>query len=109
MSAVANPGLVVALLAGTIGLLWLCIVGMCRSTDAFSRLHFTGAAALFGPPGIAVAVCIAGGLNPTGLRAWLISAILLFSSGIITHATARAELLRRECKEDGPHEERKRN
>ena len=98
MSRTASAG-AVSVLALVVGYVWVCIVGLVRSKGPFARLHFVGAVSLIAPPGIALAITLAGGAIPTAARAWLISAILFLTGGIVTHATARAEKLRREAED----------
>lgn len=93
------------LLAISVGLIGLCVVGMVRAKDAFSRLHFPGAAILAGLPGIALALTIADGMSPTTVRAWLIFALLVATNGIQAHATARAELIRRRSDDERSRDE----
>ena len=95
MSRIASAG-AAFVLALVVGFVWICIAGLVRSKGPFARLHFAGAVSLLAPPGIALAIVLAGAAAPTVTRAWLISGILFFTGGIVTHATARAELLRRE-------------
>lgn len=104
MSAIASA-LAWLVLATAVVLVWVCIVGMLRAQDAFARLHFPGAAVLVGAPGVALALSIAEGLSPTATRAWLISALLILTNGILTHATARAEWLRRRYESEAAGEE----
>ena len=82
-------------LSAAVGLVWICIVGLTRARDAFDRLHYPGAAVLVGPPAVALALNLSEGWSPTAIRAWLIFAVLLLTNGILAHATARAEWLRR--------------
>jgi multisubunit Na+/H+ antiporter MnhG subunit len=86
-------GVSIVLLATAVGLVWVCVVAMLRTADAFARLHFPGAAVLVGPPAAAVALNMAEGLTATSARAWLIFAVLLLTNGILAHA--RTEWLRR--------------
>jgi multisubunit Na+/H+ antiporter MnhG subunit len=85
----------IVVLASSVGLVGHCVLGLVRAKDAFDRLHFPGAAALVGAPGVAAALGLAGAPAPIAIRAWLISAVLVFTGGILTHATARAEWFRR--------------
>ena len=101
MSGLAGSAAMVLLAAGVAGL-WICVVGMLRARDAFDRLHLPGAAALVGPPAVAGAILLAEGASPTSLRALLIFAVLFLTGGIVTHATARAEWLRREAAGEAP-------
>jgi multisubunit Na+/H+ antiporter MnhG subunit len=94
MSGLTTMASIVALWTA-IGLVWVCIVGMTRARDAFDRLHYPGAAVVVGFPGIGLALVLAEGWSPTAIRAWLILAILLVTNGIMAHATAHAERLRR--------------
>lgn len=94
MSGIAGSA-AVAVLVASVAMVCLCVVGLIRASDAFDRLHFPGAAALVGAPGVAMALSISRGPSGIGSRAWLITVLLVFTSGILTHATARAEWLRR--------------
>lgn len=94
MSGLAGSAAAVLLAAGVAGV-WICVVGMLRAGDAFDRLHLPGAGALVGPPAVAGALLLAEGASPTSLRALLIFGVLFLTGGIVTHATARAEWLRR--------------
>ncbi len=87
------------LMSGVV-VVWLCVVGLVRCHDAFDRLHFPGPAALLGPVSLAVAFSITEGWDASTLRAWLIAAILIPTSGVLAHATARAEFLRRQGSSD---------
>jgi len=89
----------VVLMSGVV-VVWLCVVGLVRSQNPFDRLHFPGPAALFGPIALAVAFSITEGGDASTLRAWLIAAILIPTSGVLAHATARAEFLRLEGNSD---------
>lgn len=91
-------------LALAVALVWVCLVGMIRAGGAFERLHFPGAAVLVGGPAIALALSVSAGWS-TSLRASLISALLVLTNGILTHATARAEWLRRGSEGETPDEE----
>ena len=97
MSGVAS----LVLLAAGVLLVWVCVLGMLRARDAFARLHFPGAAVMVGPPAAAGAILLAEGLSPTAIRGCLIFVVLLLMNGIIAHATARAEWLRRGGEDDG--------
>jgi monovalent cation/proton antiporter MnhG/PhaG subunit len=105
MSGLAGSAAMLLLAAGVAGI-WICVVGMLRAGDAFDRLHLPGAATMAGPPAIAGAILIAEGASGTSLRALLIFAVLFLTGGIVTHATARAEWLRRRSAE-AAHEQGK--
>ncbi len=79
---------------------WLCVLGLVRSRNAFDRLHFPGPAALLGSIALAVAFSITEAGDGTIIRAGLIAAILIPTSGVLAHATARAEFLRLEGTSD---------
>jgi multisubunit Na+/H+ antiporter MnhG subunit len=84
------------LLAASVVVVWVCIVGLVRSRGPLDRLHFAGAASLLGPAGLAMAILMAGAPAASIVRGVLIAAILGAGGGLITHATARAEWLRTE-------------
>jgi multisubunit Na+/H+ antiporter MnhG subunit len=90
MNAVA-----IVVLASSVGPVALCVLGLVRAKDAFDRLHFPGAAALVGAPGVAAALGLAGAPAPIVIRDWLITIVLVVTGGIVTHAIARAEWFRR--------------
>lgn len=83
-------------LAASVAVVWVCIVGLLRSRTPYDRLHFAGAASLIAPAGVALAIALAGGAAPSAVRGVLIALLLAASGGLTTHATARAEWLRTE-------------
>ena len=87
-------------LAAGIGLTWVAVIGLLRSKDAFDRLHFPGLASICGPLALAVSMVFAGVDGTSTLRAWLIAAILIPTGGVLSHAIARAEWLRRESRSE---------
>lgn len=85
-----------SVLAAGVGVSWLSVIGLMRCRDAFDRLHFSGLVSLWGPLAIAAALVLAQGFGSASLRAWLLVALLIPTSGVMSHAIARAEWLRRE-------------
>jgi monovalent cation/proton antiporter MnhG/PhaG subunit len=71
------------------------VIGMLVAADVYDRLHFTGPAAIFGPSCFPLAVVIdEGPLSQAGLKSILVALVLLASSPVLVHATARAAYVR---------------
>ncbi len=86
--ALALLGLgVVSALLGALGLLVL--------RGAFDRFHVVGPVAIVGPTALAAAVVLREGLSQAGIKAILVALAALLVGPIVTHATARAEWVRR--------------
>ena len=83
-----RDAVVYALLATGVGLELLAVAGVAAMADVYDRLHFLAPSALGGIP-IAAAVLVARGPSLIGLKAIVLVAILLVSSPILVHATAR--------------------
>lgn len=95
-------------LAASVAVAWICVVGLLRSRTPYDRLHFAGAASLVAPAGVALAIVLAGGATPSAVRGVLIAVLLAASGGLTTHATARAEWLRTKgesCRRDEADDE----
>ena len=86
--------LVTSLLIIGVGTELLCCVGILTMRNVYNRLHFTGLAALVGPITITAAVLSQEGLSQAGIKAILITLMLLIVNPILTHTTARAIYLR---------------
>ncbi len=84
----------------------LCAIGMLMAPNPFARLHYLGPAAILGPVAVAIAVVVANGLSSASFKAVFIAVVLLATSPILTHATARAALSRSRRKPALPEEAR---
>ncbi len=66
-----------------------CALGLVLSRNVYARLHFVGPATTIGPAAIAMAVLISEGFSQAGIKGLIIAGILVITSPILTHATAR--------------------
>ncbi|HSR12446.1 MAG TPA: monovalent cation/H(+) antiporter subunit G [Thermodesulfobacteriota bacterium] len=69
---------------------WLSCLGLLAARNPYARLHFLGSATLLGSLGVAAAVLVQSSSAQSGIKAVLIFLILLFTSPIVSHVTARA-------------------
>lgn len=79
----------VLLIAGVTAQL-ICCFGVLLARDAFSRLHYSGAASIVGPILVMAAVLVDELFNVQGLETIAAVALLALPSPILVHATARA-------------------
>lgn len=86
--------LVVVLLVGAVTVELACALALFAITDSFDRLHFIGPASTLGPLLIAAAIVLEESLSTNGVKALLAGLLLLFTSPVLTHATARAARVR---------------
>ena len=77
------------LLVAAVALTLLTCAGVALMREPLDRLHYTGPAVLGGVCA-AAAVVVAGGPSLIGTRAVLVAALLLATTPVMTHATARA-------------------
>jgi multicomponent Na+:H+ antiporter subunit G len=68
----------------------LCCVGMLVAKDVFDRLHFLGPACTLGPLFIAAAIVVREGLSLSGNKALIVAVVIIVTSPVLTHATARS-------------------
>ncbi len=85
---------VVVLLTVGVAIELLCCLGVLVMNDAYDRLHYTGPASTVGVAAIAGAVLLEQGLSAVALKVLLVVAIVLFTSPLLVHATARAGRVR---------------
>jgi monovalent cation/proton antiporter MnhG/PhaG subunit len=71
-----------------------CCVGVFVMEDAYDKLHYLGPAAIVGPLFVAAAVVINEGFSQAGIKSLLTAFLLMLSSPVLTHATARALYIR---------------
>src|SRR5579871_2078268 len=87
---------VVAVLVGLgVAVELACCVGVLVMADAYDKLHYLGPASIVGPLLIAMAVLVGESFSQAGIKALLTAALLILSSPVLTHATARALYIRR--------------
>ena len=91
MSAVVRD---VLLGLGVAAVLVSCF-GLLAAKGPFEQLHFTGPAATIGPVAIAAAVLVEEPLSSMGVKSVLTAGVLLVTSPVLVHATARAIRIRR--------------
>lgn len=68
----------------------VCCIGLIAVRDAFDRLHYLGPASSVGPVAIAAAILIEESFSQAGVKSLLVALLLLLTSPVLTHATARA-------------------
>jgi multicomponent Na+:H+ antiporter subunit G len=82
--------IILVLLAIGVGVELLCSLGVLVISDVFNRLHYVGPATIVGLPAIAAAVVVAEAFSGSGIKAILITVVVLATSPVLTLATARA-------------------
>ena len=73
----------------------LSCLGLLATRGAVEQLHFTGPAATIAPVLIAAAVLVEERLSAMGVKSVITALILLATSPVLVHATARAVRIRR--------------
>jgi multicomponent Na+:H+ antiporter subunit G len=74
----------------------LSALGVLAMRDALDRLHFTAPAATFSPVCFAAAVLVEEPLSSAGVKAVLVALVLVVTTPVLSHATARAARIRAE-------------
>lgn len=69
-------------------------VALLAVRDIYSRLHFLTPAATLGAALVAAAIVVQESISPAGIKAMLVAVVLIVTSPIISHATARAARIR---------------
>jgi multicomponent Na+:H+ antiporter subunit G len=82
------------LLAAGLATFLLMAVALLVVKDFYARLHFLTPASTLGVVLIAAAVVVAESISQAGIKAMLVAAILVVTSPVISHATARAARIR---------------
>lgn len=72
----------------------LSCAGVLLMRDALDRLHFTAPAATVSPVLFAAAVLVEEPLTSAGVKAVIVALIVLVTTPVLTHATARAARVR---------------
>ena len=87
---------VVAVLLGLgVASVLISSLGLLASKGPFEQLHFTGPAATIAPVAIVTAVLVEEPFSSMGMKSVLTAAILIVTSPVLVHATARAIRIRR--------------
>ena len=86
--------IIVLLLVGAVMVELACALGVWKIRDSFDRLHFLGPASTLGPLLVAAAIVVEESLSTIGVKTILTAILLLLTSPILTHATARAARVR---------------
>jgi monovalent cation/proton antiporter MnhG/PhaG subunit len=91
-----RPVVVDVLLGLGVASIFLSSLGLLASRDVFEQLHYTGPAATVGPVAIAAAVILdEHTVSSMSVKAVITAGILLVTSPVLVHATARAIRVRR--------------
>jgi multicomponent Na+:H+ antiporter subunit G len=83
----------VLLVVAVVAVLISCI-GMVVMRDALDQLHFTAPAATIAPVAVAVAVLLEEPLSSAGVKAVIVAVLLIVTTPVLSHATARAARIR---------------
>jgi multicomponent Na+:H+ antiporter subunit G len=86
--------LVVLLLAVGIAVVVLSCAGILVSEDVFDKLHYVTPASTIAPLCFAAAIVLEEGFAVAGIKALAVAALLLITSPVLSHATARAARVR---------------
>jgi multicomponent Na+:H+ antiporter subunit G len=97
---------VVAVLLGIgVASILLSCTGVLLMRDALDRLHFTAPASTIAPVCLAAAVLVEEPLSSAGIKAVLVAVLIVVTTPVLTHATARAFRIRQEGRwKVHPHE-----
>lgn len=74
----------------------LSTLGVLVMRDALDRLHFTAPAGTFAPVFFAAAVLVEEPLSSAGVKAVLVALVIVATTPVLSHATARAARIREE-------------
>jgi len=78
-----------------VGIELACCVGVLVMRGVYDKLHYTAPASTLGAFAIAAAVVLREPVVPFGIKAVLVTLVLLITNPVLTHATARAARIRR--------------
>jgi monovalent cation/proton antiporter MnhG/PhaG subunit len=97
---------VVAILLGIgVASILVSCIGVLVMRDALDRLHFTAPASTIAPVCLAAAVLVEEPLSSAGVKAVLVALLIVLTTPVLTHATARAARIREEGRwKVHPHE-----
>ena len=82
------------LLIIAVGVALASCLGVLVMDDAYDKLHYLGPASIAGPLCVAAAVVLTEGLSQAGIKALMTAGLLIVSSPVLAHATARALYIR---------------
>jgi monovalent cation/proton antiporter MnhG/PhaG subunit len=85
----------VVLLVLGVGIELACCVGVLVMRGVYDKLHYTAPATTLGAFAIAGAVLLREPVVQFGIKAVLVTLVLLITNPVLTHATARAARIRR--------------
>jgi multicomponent Na+:H+ antiporter subunit G len=85
-----RSAIAITLLAGGVAVELLCCVGLVAARNVFDRLHFLGPASTVGPVLIAAAILVEESFTQAGVKSLVVALLLLLTSPVLSHATARA-------------------
>jgi multicomponent Na+:H+ antiporter subunit G len=86
---------IVAVLLGVgVSTALMSCLGVLLMRDALDRLHFTAPASTVCPVVFAAAVLVEEPLSSAGVKAVLVALLVLVTTPVLTHATARAARVR---------------
>jgi multicomponent Na+:H+ antiporter subunit G len=74
----------------------LSTLGVLVMRDALDRLHFTAPAATLAPVCFAAAVLVEEPLSSAAVKAVLVALVIVVTTPVLSHATARAARIREE-------------
>ncbi len=84
------------------GIAVLCSLGVMVMPNPYSRLHYVSVAGVVCPPLFALAIIVSAGVSAASIKAVLVAATLVATSPVLTHATARAALVRERGRLEAP-------
>jgi multicomponent Na+:H+ antiporter subunit G len=87
---------VALLLAVGVAALVVSALGVLVMRAALDRLHFTAPASTVAPVCFAAAVLVEEPLSSAGVKAVLVAALIVVTTPVLSHATARAARIREE-------------
>jgi multicomponent Na+:H+ antiporter subunit G len=85
---------VAVLLAVAVLAVLISCLGVLVMRDALDRLHFTAPAATIAPAFVAAAVLVEEPLSGAGFKAVIVAVLLVVTTPVLSHATARAARIR---------------
>jgi multicomponent Na+:H+ antiporter subunit G len=86
---------VVAVLLGVAGVsVVISCLGVLVMRDPLDRLHFTAPAGVLAPVVVAAAVLVEEPLSSAGIKAVIVALLLIVTTPVLSHATARAARIR---------------
>jgi multisubunit Na+/H+ antiporter MnhG subunit len=86
---------VVAVLLGVaVGAVLISCLGVLAMREPLDKLHFTAPAATIAPVAVAAAVLVEEPFSSAGVKAVLVAVVLVVTTPILSHATARAGRIR---------------